>query len=93
MMSEVGSISAPTAASQVEAQLITLSERAGELLQRIGDLSARLAPVSREEDPGDNKEGMPREILVPIAERIALTVDTLDDTLNTLASALRRLEI
>ncbi len=81
-------------APQVEEQLINLSEKTNELLQRLGDLNMRLASVTREEEP-EPSETAPEvaAVLVPIAWRISRTTDTVDDSLDILASIFRRLEV
>ena len=87
-MSESGSV------SEIENQLVSLDEKSGELLQRIMDLSTRLMPVTREGDAPKEEDGSaPREVLVPVAERIARSVENLDAALNTLSSVYRRLEV
>ncbi len=83
----------PAGGGQVESMLILLSDRVAELKMRVGDLNARLAPVLLVVPPPEDVGEMVSEVMVPLAERVRREVEETEETLEALASVLRRLEL
>lgn len=90
---ECGECMAPVPQTQTIAQIVRFADREATLHERITDLEVRLQPVTRESFPDENCGAMARERLVPYAELLCHSNDSLDGAIARINSLLDRLEV
>ena len=94
-MSEIAYQNTPTQVKegQVVSQLDRQSRELDELHGTINELEQRLAPVLLAQDTATPDSGQPREVMAPIAERIASHNDSISSAAARLTWVIRSLEL